>query len=121
LQPTAKFTIEKEKHEQINFLDLTIHRKNKQLQFSIYGKPTGTDILIPSSSCHPYEHTCKMSGINYLMNRLHTYPITDEAKNTEMNTIKHMLHSNEYDQNIIEKLSTQKENENRTYTLIRKV
>jgi hypothetical protein len=32
------------------------------------------------------EH--KMSGINYLLNRLNTYPITDEAKEKEQNTIK---------------------------------
>jgi hypothetical protein len=29
-----------------------------------------------------------MSGINYLLNRLHTYPTTEKAKDAEMNTIK---------------------------------
>jgi hypothetical protein len=63
-----------------------------------------------------------MSGINYLMNILQTYPITDEAKNTQMNTIIHTLHNNEYDQNIIEKLSTQKKIiKKKPYTLICKV
>jgi hypothetical protein len=89
LQPTIKFTIEKEEHEQIHFLYLTIHRKSKHLQFSIYRKPTSADTIIPNSSCHPYEH--KMSGVNYLINRLRTYPITGEAKNTEMNRIKYIL------------------------------
>jgi hypothetical protein len=37
-----------------------------------------TDITIPNSSCHPYEH--KMSGIKYLVNRLHTYPITGKQR-----------------------------------------
>jgi hypothetical protein len=98
------FTIEEEEHKSINFLDLTIHQKDKHLQFSIYREPTNTDI-IPNSSCYPHEH--KMSGINYLLNRLHIYSITDEAKNAERNAIKHILYSIEYDTKIIEKLFTQ--------------
>jgi hypothetical protein len=31
LQPTIKFTIEKEEHESIHFLDHTIHQKDKHL------------------------------------------------------------------------------------------
>jgi hypothetical protein len=97
LQPSIKFTIEKELHESINFFDLTIiHHKARDFKFSICRKPTQTDI-IPISSCHPCKH--KLSGINYLLNRLHTYPITKKANDTEMNTIKNMLHSNEYNIN----------------------
>jgi hypothetical protein len=114
LQPTIKFTIEKEKNESINFLDLTIHRNKKQLQYSIYRKPTYTDIIIPKSSCHPHEH--KMSGINYLINRLQTYPITDEAKDIERNTIKCILHNNEYDTKLMDKLSTQKKQKQNLHT-----
>jgi hypothetical protein len=33
LQPSIKFTVEKELHEEINFLDLTIHCKDKMLKF----------------------------------------------------------------------------------------
>jgi hypothetical protein len=68
--------MEKQQHKKINYLDITIHRKDKKLEFSIYRKPTQTDIIIPDSSCHPYEH--KLSGIKYLLNWLHTYPITRE-------------------------------------------
>jgi regulator of sigma D len=35
-------TIEKEQQEKVNYLDITIHRKNKRLEFSIYRKPTQT-------------------------------------------------------------------------------
>jgi hypothetical protein len=42
IQPTIKFTIEKEQLEKINYLDITIHQKNKRLEFSIYRKPTQT-------------------------------------------------------------------------------
>jgi hypothetical protein len=78
LQPSIKFTTEKESHKEINFLDLTLHRKDEKLDFSIYRKPTQTDIIIPHSSCHPYEH--KLSGINYLLNRLHTYLKTKKLR-----------------------------------------
>jgi hypothetical protein len=45
-----------------------------------------------------------MSGINYLINRLHTYPISEEIKDIEMNKIKYILHSNEYNTNTQKKL-----------------
>jgi hypothetical protein len=96
LQSNINFTIEKEQYESINFLDLTIHHENKNLQFSIYQKPTQIDIIIPNSSCHPYKH--KLSGTKYLLNQLHTYPITEKAKDIEENTIKNILY-NEYDRN----------------------
>jgi hypothetical protein len=95
------FTIVKEQHASINFPNLTIHRKRKYLQFSIYQKPTQSDIIIPNSSCHPYEH--KLSGINYLLNRLHTYPVTENAENLEENIIKNTVQNNGYDRNLVKK------------------
>jgi hypothetical protein len=99
IQPSIKFTIEKEKHRKINYLDITIHRKNNQFEFSIYRKPTQTDIIIPSSSCHLYEH--KLSGIRYLVNRLNTFPITDKSKQREKSTISNILQNNECNINLL--------------------
>jgi hypothetical protein len=48
-----RFSIENEQHNSINFLDLTMHQKNMELEFEIYRKPTQTDIIIPNDSCHP--------------------------------------------------------------------
>jgi hypothetical protein len=54
VQPSIKFTIKKEKHKEINYLDITIHRKKKKgLEFSICRKPTQTDIIIPNSLWEP--------------------------------------------------------------------
>jgi hypothetical protein len=109
MQPTLQFTIEKEKQKTLSFLDLTIHRKKKQLQYAIYRKPTYTDIIIPNSSCHPYEH--KISSINYLVNRMHTYPIKTETKDEEKNIIERILQNNGYNTNIIpKKVKQQKQN-----------
>jgi hypothetical protein len=52
------------------------------LQFAIYRKHTETEIIIPNDSCHPYEH--KTSRINYLINRMHSYSTTKEAKEKEL-------------------------------------
>jgi hypothetical protein len=40
-----------------------------------------------------------MSIVNYLTNRLLTYPITKEAKGKELNIIQDILHNNEYNKN----------------------
>jgi hypothetical protein len=55
-------------------------------------------------------HTNVKCKINYLINRLHTYPISDEAKDIEKNTIKYILHNNEYNTNITQKKLKQKQN-----------
>jgi hypothetical protein len=73
------FNIETEKHYTLNYLDLTITNKHNKLAFGNYRKPTNTDLIIPNNSCHPHEH--KKSAIRYLINRMITYPITQENKN----------------------------------------
>jgi hypothetical protein len=42
----------------------------------------------------------KIAGINYLMNRIYTYPTTNEAKTKELNIIQDTLHNNEYNRNL---------------------
>jgi len=68
--PTMTFTIEEEKENRINFLDITISKENDNLSFDIHGKPTTTDTVIPNDSCHPHEH--KLAAITYLANRMET-------------------------------------------------
>jgi hypothetical protein len=48
--------------------------------------------------------------MKYLFNRLHTYPITRESKQTEENTIKNILQTNGYSINLITKLIPHKQN-----------
>jgi hypothetical protein len=94
VHPTIHFTIENEENNKLNFLDLTIYRKHKKLDYTIYRKPTATDILIRNSSYHPIEH--KLASINCLTNRLHSYPLSEKTKDTELNTIKTILQNNQY-------------------------
>jgi hypothetical protein len=37
-----------------------------------------------------------MASINYLINRLHTCPTTNQGKTRELETIKKILHNNQY-------------------------
>ena len=68
IMPTMKFTIEKEREDMINFLDITIEKEKDKLVFYVYRKPNATDSIIPFDSCHPTEH--KTAALRYLTNRV---------------------------------------------------
>jgi hypothetical protein len=71
-----------------------MHWEHNKLNFTIYREPTSTNILIHNSSCHPIEH--KLAGINYLINRLHTYRLSKHAKETELDVIRTILQNSQY-------------------------
>ena len=78
----------------INFLDLTIQREHNNFSIDIYRKPTFTDTIIPSDSCHPEEH--KLAAIRYLYNSLDTYHLAPDRRQKEENTIQQILRNNGY-------------------------
>ena len=84
---TLTFTIELEKDNILNFLDISILQCKNTLDFKIFRKHTATDI-IPSTSNHPREH--KEAAIRYLLHRCYTYPISEHYKQTELNRIHHI-------------------------------
>jgi hypothetical protein len=94
VHPNIQFTIEKETHNSLNYLDLTITNEHNKLTFSIFRKPTPTDLIIHNDSCHPQEH--KYAAIHYLTNRMNTYPITESSKNHEQQQIKTILYNSNY-------------------------
>ena len=56
--PTIKFTVEWSK-EEINFLDVNVRLRNRQLETDLHIKPTNTHQFLDSTSCHHYH--CKKS------------------------------------------------------------
>ena len=50
ISSTLTFTMETENDNQINFLDLTIRKRDHEMNFNIYRKPTTTDTIIPYHS-----------------------------------------------------------------------
>jgi hypothetical protein len=98
INKALKFTIAKEQDNKINFLDITIHREDTRISYSIYRKPTATS-TIHSTSCHPNEH--KMAAFNYLFNRINCYPLTHNNKNNEMKIIKQIMYENGYNRKLM--------------------
>jgi hypothetical protein len=102
LHKNLQFTIEKENNKKLNFLDISITRKDKELEFNIYiyiyiyRKPTTTSTVIHASSWHPIEHKNKKVAFNYLLNRTEKYPLSKQNKETELNIIKQIAQENGY-------------------------
>ena len=59
-----------EQHGSIDFLDLIITRKHKQLEVDIYRKPTYTDTTINFHSNHPIEQKKSSIQISHNPNAL---------------------------------------------------
>jgi hypothetical protein len=92
IHSNLQFTSETEIENDINYLDISIHRTDSDLTFQIYRKPTSTDTIIPHDSCHPIQH--KHAAVRFLYNRLHTYDLDEDAKSKELNIIHNVLHNN---------------------------
>ena len=111
ITPKLKFTIEEKIERKLNFLDITIRREQHHITTSIYRKPTTTDTIIPSDSCHPIEQ--KMTAIRYLCNRMHTYNLNAIDTQKEKDTIQQILMNNKYDPNLIQDNENKKKEENK--------
>jgi len=92
LHPNMKFTAELESNNQINFLDITIHKTPTKWTTSIYIKPTFTDSIIPYTSNHPPQH--KHATIRYLHNRLNTYHLQHNEYIEKLDTIHDIMRNN---------------------------
>jgi len=84
-----KFTMENETDNTIEFLDITITKEPDKLAFSVYRKPTPTDLISPKDSCHSPEH--KHTAIRYLTNRMNTYRLNAANKEKEKSVIQHLF------------------------------
>jgi hypothetical protein len=84
------FTLEREKDGELNFLDLTLTRKENELSFDIFRKHTTTDTIIPQDSCHPLEQ--KIAAIRYHVNRIDTYNLDQAKRQKEISTVKFYIY-----------------------------
>lgn len=102
IAPKLKFTLETEVDNKLNFLDLTLHKVDNKIEFSIYRKPTATDHTIDNSSYHPITH--KMAAYNSLVHRLLTIPLSPENYRNEVQLIKHIAVANGYNSSIVDRI-----------------
>ncbi|XP_037911931.1 uncharacterized protein LOC119652065 [Hermetia illucens] len=65
IHPNIQFTIEKEEHVSLPFLDLRVTNNIGNLEFEIYRKPTVTQRTIPATSAH--TATQKMAAYNSMV------------------------------------------------------
>jgi hypothetical protein len=109
------FTCEIENNNSLSFLDITNKKTiNHELVFSIYMKPSATDTIINFQSNHPPEH--KNLAVKYLRDRAQNYPLQKESNEREWLIIKHILNSNGYPQNVINKKNLLLKTDNRYET-----
>jgi hypothetical protein len=108
LHPNIQFTLETEQYRSINFLDLTI-KVNPQntFDFSIYRKPTHSDITIPNGSCHYTAH--KLAAFRCMIHRALTLPLSKFELQKEISIIKQIAYSNGYNTKLIDTLIKQKD------------
>jgi hypothetical protein len=94
-----------EKHGSIDYLDLTITRKHKQLEVDIYRKPTSTDTTINFHSNHPIGQ--KMAAFRFHITRMHALPLDPDKKqkNGEWRTIQSIAKNNNFPRRLLVKLN----------------
>jgi hypothetical protein len=92
LHPNLQFTVETEKDNTINYLDLNIQRTPSGWKTAIYRKPTFTDAIIPYKSNHPPQH--KYAAVRFTYNRLHSYNLQQPEHLQEEKTIHNILYNN---------------------------
>lgn len=117
IEPHLKFTVETEKSDSINFLDLKVKKINNKLDFSIFRKPTTTDQTIHSTSYHP--HSQKIAAYNSMVYRLLNVPMTNENYNKELRIIEHIASVNGYNSKMIARL-IEKQNKRKKSNLTNK-
>jgi hypothetical protein len=94
-----------ETHNSINYLDLTITRKQTNLEIDIYRKPTTTDITVNFHSNHPIEH--KIAALRFHISRMQSLPLNKEKKQKEWDIIQTIANNNNFPKNLLHKLRRQ--------------
>jgi hypothetical protein len=94
-----------EEHSSIDFLDLTVLCKHKQLYVDIYRKPTTTDTTINFLSNHPIEQ--KMAAFRFHITRMHSLPLDPDKIQTEWEIIQSIAKNNNFPQHLLQKLNRQ--------------
>lgn len=107
LSPILKFTKEDETNSTINYLDVTIIRKDDNIETKVYRKPTTTAHAIHISSNHPENH--KQAAFRCYLNRVKNIPNTDENKKQELHIINQIALDNGYNINWVNKIKSNME------------
>ena len=105
IRPSIQFTMEKEKDNQLAFLDILITRTECGFKTSVYHKPTFTGQYLNFDSHHPYS--VKHGIARCLQHRAQTISSDSHTYHQEMTRLRNTLRRNNYPDSI---LSTRKMN-----------
>ena len=94
---TIKFRAEWSR-EVINFLDVNVRLKNRQLETDLY-KPTDTDLFLDSTFCHPYH--CKKSILYSQALRYNRIYSDNEKFNQHCNDLEKWLMERGYSEKLV--------------------
>jgi hypothetical protein len=92
-----------EQQRSIDFLDLTIMRKHKNLEVDIHRKPTSTDTTINFLFNHPIEQ--KTAAYRFYITRMHSLPLNPDNKQKGWETIQSIAKNNNFPQHLLQKLN----------------
>ena len=106
INPSIRFTIEREQGGSLAMLDTLLHRQlDGSLKVTIYRKATHTDQYLAFDSHHPLQH--KYGVVRTLMHRAETLVTTSEDKEEEKKKVKSALAANGYGSWIIQDATKQ--------------
>ena len=120
--PNIKFTIEKEKNNQLPFLDILNDSSSNKLVISVYRKPTYTGLLANYNSCAFPKY--KKGLIKTLIDRTYHINSTWFGFHYDILNLKSVLQKNEFPLKLIDKSISQylsnifKQKDNEQMTLL---
>lgn len=88
------FTMEKEKDNELAFLDLKLTKINNKIQFSIFRKPSTTSNAIPYFSFCDYK--TKFAFFHSMFHRLFSVPLSKEEFENELSNIFYIAQVNKF-------------------------
>ncbi|XP_074032616.1 uncharacterized protein [Leptinotarsa decemlineata] len=98
--PSITFTMEKENHNELPFLDVLVKRTDTKWETSVYRKPTRTGQYLNQKSNH--HQSTKRGIINTLLDRAFGLCYTKEGLEKELGIIKNDLQRNDYSRVMVE-------------------
>lgn len=100
LAPSINFTMEREQNNILPFLDVSIHRYDRNLKFSVYRKPTNINSFVHFYSAHPLKVKISVFSSMYLRAlRI----CTDEFLESEFQLIDQIATNHQYPTYVIER------------------
>ena len=97
-----QFKISIEEKKLANYLKLSFHRNDNNINIGIYKKRTCNDTSTQFCSNHPYEQ--KIAPFNYYINRIIMLPITEQSKQKEWKIILEIATNKGFPTHIIQDL-----------------